>query len=182
MKLKHHEKKLLRKVNFFDWKSDNTLREAHVLRRYHVTKREDYVKYNRLVGHITALVSKLKAMKKDDKQRSEISGDLLRKLYILGIIDSDSSLAKAEAVTVSAFCRRRLAVVMVRLKMAESVKEAVALVETGNVRCGPNVITDPAFLVTRNMEDFLTWSDDSKIKRHIAKYHNNIDDFDLLRL
>jgi len=105
---------------------------------------------------------------------------LLRKLYALGVIDSDSSLAKAERVTVSAFCRRRLAVVMVRLKMAETVREAVTLVETGNVRVGPNAVTDPAFLVTRAMEDYLTWADDSNIKRHIASYHDNLDDFDLL--
>ena len=38
---------------------------------------------------------------------------------------------------------------MVRLKMAESVKQAVGFVEEGNVRVGPNAVTDPAFLVTR---------------------------------
>eukprot|EP00635_Sarcinochrysidales_sp_CCMP3193_P010261 CAMPEP_0118897418 /NCGR_PEP_ID=MMETSP1166-20130328/4820_1 /TAXON_ID=1104430 /ORGANISM="Chrysoreinhardia sp, Strain CCMP3193" /LENGTH=182 /DNA_ID=CAMNT_0006836487 /DNA_START=26 /DNA_END=574 /DNA_ORIENTATION=- len=182
MKLKHHEKKLLRKVDLFNWKGDNTLREAAVLRRYHVSKREDYVRYNRLVGMVTSLVAKLKAMKKEDGQRHEISVALLRKLYGLGVVDSDSSLAKAERVTVSSFCRRRLPVVMVRLKMAETVKDAVAMVETANVRCGPNAVTDPAFLVTRTMEDYVTWVDDSKIKRHIAKYHDKLDDFDLLRL
>ena len=36
-----------------------------------------------------------------------------------------------------------------RLKMAESVKQAVKMVEQGHVRVGPNTITDPAFLVTR---------------------------------
>mmetsp|Transcript_6075 Transcript_6075/g.18326 ORF Transcript_6075/g.18326 Transcript_6075/m.18326 type:complete len:183 (+) Transcript_6075:71-619(+) len=181
MKLKHHEKKLLRKVDFFEWKSGNTLREAQVMRRYHVSKREDYVKYNRLVGMITAMTAKLKAAKPDDAQRIELSGKLLRKLYAMGIIDSDSSLAKAESISVSAFCRRRLPVVMVRLKMAETVKEAVALVETGNVRVGPNPVTDPAYLVTRSLEDFVTWADGSKIKRHIAKYNDRLDDFDLLR-
>lgn len=71
---------------------------------------------------------------------------------------------------------------MVRLKMAETVREAVGLVETGNVRVGPSTVTDPAFLVTRSLEDFVTWADDSKIKRHIARYNNKLDDFDLLRL
>lgn len=28
-------------------------------------------------------------------------------------------------------------------------------------------VTDPAFLVTRNMEDFVTWVDTSKIKRKV---------------
>ena len=50
------------------------------------------------------------------------------------------------------------------------------------VRVGPEVITDPAYLVTRNMEDFITWVDTSKIKRHIMKYNEKLDDFDLLGL
>ncbi|KAJ1454946.1 hypothetical protein M885DRAFT_483948 [Pelagophyceae sp. CCMP2097] len=180
VKLKHHEQKLLRKVDFLQWKSDNTLREAQVLRRYHVSKREDYVKYNKLVGQVAAMVTKLKNMKVDDAQRAEISEGLLRKLFAMGVIDSDASLAKADNVTVSAMCRRRLPVVMFRLKMAESVKEAVAFVEQGNVRVGPNTVTDPAFLVTRTQEDYITWTADSKIRRHIAKYNGKLDDYDLM--
>lgn len=44
---------------------------------------------------------------------------------------------------------RRLAVVMTRLKMAESVKEATMFIEQGHVRVGPDTITDPAYLITR---------------------------------
>ena len=182
MKLKHHQQKLLRKVDFLSWKGDNTLREAAVMRRYHVTGREDYVKYSRLVGQVTAFVAKLKALKPDDEQRADLSGQLLRKLYAMGLVDSESSLAKAEKVTVSCFCRRRLPVVLVRLKMAPSVKEAAKFVEDGDVRVGPRVVRDPAFLVTRSMEDFVTWSGDASQKRHIARYSNKLDDFDLLQL
>ena len=42
--LKFHEKKLLKKVDFVDWK-DNNLREIKVMRRYHIQNREDYQKY-----------------------------------------------------------------------------------------------------------------------------------------
>ena len=33
---------------------------------------------------------------------------------------------------------------------------------------------------TRNMEDFVTWVDSSKVKRNILKYREKLDDFDLL--
>lgn len=36
------------------------------------------------------------------------------------------------------------------------------------------------FLVTRSMEDFVTWVDGSKIKRAIKTYEDKVDDFDLL--
>ena len=88
--------------------------------------------------------------------------------------------------------RRRLAVVMCRLKMSESIKQATRLLEQGHVRVGPEVVTDPAFLVTRfvqvisggnrrvvgrTMEDFITWVDTSKIKQKIMAYNGEVDDF-----
>ena len=178
--LKYHEKKLLKKVNFVQWKSDSTLHEAQVLRRYRVTNRDDYRHYSKLVGYITKLASTLKKLPPTDDYRIETTQALLRKLYLAGLIDTEKSLLKAQSITVSAFCRRRLPVVMVRLKMSENLKEATTFVEQGQIRVGPNVVTDPAFLVTRNMEDFITWVDSSKIRRTIAKYTDKLDDFDLL--
>ena len=69
---------------------------------------------------------------------------------------------------------------MVRLQMAQTPKMAITFVEQGQVRVGPNVITDPAFLVTRNMEDFVTWVDDSKVNRTVRKYNDKLDDFDMM--
>lgn len=43
-KLKFHEKKLLKKVNFLEWKREGGHREALVMQRYHVTGRDDYKK------------------------------------------------------------------------------------------------------------------------------------------
>ncbi len=45
---------------------------------------------------------------------------------------------------------------------------------------GPETVTDPAFLVTRPMEDFVTWVDTSKIRRKVQAYNNALDDYDLL--
>ncbi len=39
------------------------------------------------------------------------------------------------------------------------------------MRIGPETVTDPAFLVTRSMEDFVTWVDTSKIKRKVQKFN-----------
>jgi U3 small nucleolar ribonucleoprotein protein IMP3 len=66
------------------------------------------------------------------------------------------------------------------MKMAETVKMAVQYIKQGHVRVGPNPITDPAYLVSRHLEDYITWTDASKIKRKIQKYNDELDDFDLL--
>ena len=51
----------------------------------------------------------------------------------------------------------------------------------GHIRVGPETVTDPAFLVTRSMEDFVTWVDTSKIKRKVLKYSDKLDDYLLLQ-
>jgi U3 small nucleolar ribonucleoprotein protein IMP3 len=119
-------------------------------------------------------------LKADDPFRIAMTEQLLEKLYRMGIITTTTSLQKAEEISASAICRRRLPVVMVRMKMAETLQVAVTFIEQGQVRVGPNVVTDPAFLVTRNMEDFVTWVDSSKVRRAVHKYNEKLDDFDLL--
>lgn len=184
-KLKHHEQRLLRKVDFTTYKSDNNHRDAAVIRRYAIQKPSDYTKYNRICGSLRQLAHRLAELEPDDAVRRKQEDAMLEKLFDMGVIGTGGGgkgkLSDVEhKVTVSAFARRRLGVVMTRLSMSETVQSATKFIEQGHVRVGPEVITDPAFMVTRNMEDFVTWIDSSKIKRNILKYRDKLDDFDLL--
>ncbi|ESP04975.1 hypothetical protein LOTGIDRAFT_101919, partial [Lottia gigantea] len=69
---------------------------------------------------------------------------------------------------------RRLPVVMFKLNMAETLKAATTFIEQGHIRVGPEVITDPAFLVTRSMEDFITWTDTSAIRKQVMEYNDMV--------
>ena len=115
-----------------------------------------------------------------DATRVARTAALLEKLYNCGAIPSRKSLALCDKLSTSSFCRRRLAVVMVRLKMAETLRESATFIEQGHVRVGPDTVSDPAFLVTRSAEDFVTWVDTSKIKRKVAQYNDALDDYELL--
>ena len=53
--LKYHERKLLKKVNFLQWKNENNHREVEVMRRYHLQDRDDYKQYNKLRPRLSAL-------------------------------------------------------------------------------------------------------------------------------
>ena len=94
--LKHHEQKLLRKVDLFNWKSDRNVREASIIRKYRLQKREDYVAYSKTVGHITKLVAKLKDLPLEDPDRKQMTDLLLKKLFDMGILKSTSSLVAVE--------------------------------------------------------------------------------------
>ena len=43
-KLKFHEKKLLKKVDFISWNVDNNIHELKVMKKYYIQRREDYTK------------------------------------------------------------------------------------------------------------------------------------------
>ncbi|XP_009465693.1 PREDICTED: U3 small nucleolar ribonucleoprotein protein IMP3 [Nipponia nippon] len=76
-------------------------------------------------------------------------------------------------------CRRRLPCLLVKLRMAQSLRHAVTFVEQGHVRVGPEVVTDPALLIPRAVEDFITWVDASRIRQKVLDYNEERDDFDL---
>ena len=177
--LKHHEKKLLRKVDFLNWKKTNNIHEVKVLRKFHISDREDYTRYNKVVGMITKMVAILRKLPSSDPDRIRMSEALLDKLHQMSVIPAGKLLDECEKVTVSHFCRRRLAVVLVTNKFSERVQEAVKLIEQGHVSIGPDVVSNPAIHVTREMEDNIKWSQGSKIKRHTMKYQNELDDFEL---
>ncbi|KAG8199411.1 hypothetical protein JTE90_000279 [Oedothorax gibbosus] len=179
-KLKYHEQKLLKKVDFISWEVDNNLHELKIMKKFHVQKREDYTRYNKLSRKIRALGHLIKDLNVNDPFRKQMGDELLQLLFSMGLIGKNDNLELCDRVTASSFCRRRLPVLMTRSRMAPSLAISTKFVEQGHVRIGPNVVMDPAFCVTKNMEDFITWVDGSAIKKHVARYNEELDDFDLM--
>uniref|UniRef100_A0A2K5F050 U3 small nucleolar ribonucleoprotein protein IMP3 n=1 Tax=Aotus nancymaae TaxID=37293 RepID=A0A2K5F050_AOTNA len=162
-KLKFHEQKLLKQVDFLNWEvTDHNLHELHVLRRYRLQPREDYTRA------VRELARRLRDLPQGDPFRVGASAALLDKLYASGLVPTRGSLELCDFVTP-----------LLKLCMAQHLQAAVAFVEQGHIRVSSDVVTDPAFLVTRSMEDFVTWVDSSKIKRHMLEYNEERDDFDL---
>ena len=178
-KLKHHEQKLLKKVNFLDWKDERNLHQATVVGKFGLSDRDEYMKYYKVIAKLKKLTLALSELPVEDPYRQMMTMAVLKKLHDMGLIEKAQSLVDADKVTVSSICRRRLAVVLRSLKMCEHMSQATTFVQQGHVRIGPQVVTDPAVLVTRKMEDFVTWADDSKIREKILRHNDEMDDYDL---
>lgn len=153
-KLKHHEQRLLRKVDFVNYPTDKNHRSAAIIRRYQLTNPTDYSSYNRLAGSLRHLAHRISLLPPESQFRRKQEDLLLEKLHDMGLLGigggGKGKLSDVEnKITVSAFCRRRLGVVMTRLRMSEQVSTANKFIEQGHVRVGTEVVTDPAFLVTR---------------------------------
>eukprot|EP00995_Heteronema_vittatum_P005525 NODE_1870_length_875_cov_292.134383_g1304_i0.p1 GENE.NODE_1870_length_875_cov_292.134383_g1304_i0~~NODE_1870_length_875_cov_292.134383_g1304_i0.p1 ORF type:complete len:241 (+),score=79.51 NODE_1870_length_875_cov_292.134383_g1304_i0:70-723(+) len=182
-KLRYHEKKLLKKHHgFTTWVLDDKANEneIRVMRKYVITDREDYSRYRKLAGKMTQLAHTLKYLDASSKVRIQLTKELLEKAYHMGLIDDKSNLGVfTEHFGVSNFARRRLPVVMKESGMVTTIQLGVTYVQQGHVRVGPDKVEDPAFLVPRPLQDYITWMPQSKIGATVQKYRNALDDYDV---
>ncbi|OQS53943.1 IMP3 [Ecytonucleospora hepatopenaei] len=201
--LKHHEKKLLKKVNLDEW---NSKREQLVCTKYLLHDRNTYVKYNIIVGKIRKLTESLARLNytttnisnirnttndKNNKNSSTnntannivikeyIGKKLINKLYDMGIIE-EKKLSECLKITVSDFCKRRLPIVIAHKKMVENYKDADKFVQHGHIKVGTEVVSDPSILISKSAEEYIKWKEGSKIKRKLDEIHGDVDDFEYL--
>ncbi|KAM0676615.1 hypothetical protein BDAP_002203 [Binucleata daphniae] len=95
----------------------------------------------------------------------------------MGVINN-KKLIECSKINVSSFCKRRLSYIMIRNKMVQHTQAAITFIEQGHVRIGPKVITRPDTIVTSGMEDYVKWTDDSKIKKKIEEFNGNLDEYE----
>jgi hypothetical protein len=80
------------------------------------------LRYNKLCGILRSYAHRLSLLPPADPFRPRSEAALLAKLYEMGVLGAAAKLSDVEnKLTVAAFCRRRLAVVVCVAKMAESV-------------------------------------------------------------
>lgn len=170
-KLRYHEQKILRKVDFVNWK--HNVKEVAIMRKYNIT-RPEYQAYLKLVFEIKQLAQSI-VDTKDEVIRNRLAGMLTEKLYGMGLIKT-KRLKKCLDITVKAFCRRRLPVIIVQSGIFNGpISTAVKYVEHGHIRIGPKVVKDPATFITPDQEDYISW--DEKFKRKIDEYRGEQDDY-----
>lgn len=171
-KLKYHEKKILKKVDFVNWK--HNIKEVAIMRQYNIT-RQEYQAYYNLSLEIKRLAQEIIDLK-DEPSKLRMTDALTDKLYNMGLIQT-KRIKKCLTIDVKSFSRRRLPVFIVQSGMFDGpLSVAVKYIEHGHVRIGPQVIRDPAKFVTLDQEDYITWDD--KFKRKIDEYRGEQDDYE----
>lgn len=174
--LKYHEQKLLKKVNFLEWGSTNSSREQMITGTFFLKSREEYKFYNCLTGKVRKLAESLARLPDNDAVKRLVSKKLINLLYDLGIIEN-KKLLDCTKIGVSSICRRRLPMVLAQKKMVPHFEAGDKFVQQGHVKLGNRVITDTSTLVSKMMEDFIGWSDASKIRKKVDEFNEDYDDY-----
>lgn len=74
-----------------------------------------------VVIQVREITRKIRDLHDKNPNKLVLSRQLLEKLYDLGVIPTADTLERCDRITASAFCRRRLPVVMVKLEMVQKV-------------------------------------------------------------
>eukprot|EP01056_Protomagalhaensia_sp_Gyna25_P003667 Protomagalhaensia_sp_Gyna_25__3666@NODE_3295_length_635_cov_28_187919_g2763_i0_p1_GENE_NODE_3295_length_635_cov_28_187919_g2763_i0NODE_3295_length_635_cov_28_187919_g2763_i0_p1_ORF_typecomplete_len193_score28_18Ribosomal_S4/PF00163_19/2_1e09S4/PF01479_25/2_7e03S4/PF01479_25/4_2e06_NODE_3295_length_635_cov_28_187919_g2763_i057611 len=182
-KLTYLESKLLKKTDFFRYRQEDTTRENAVIGSFKLKNHEEYRQYLKMASCVKQLSRSLAQLPDDNELKITISRELRNKLYRMGVLESvNCSLEDCSQITVPMFCRRRLPILITKLKYAQHRTQAVDLVEHGHISIGADVVTDPATLVTRDMEDKIRWSEGSKMKRITKEFRGELDDADMMNI
>lgn len=115
-KLKYHEQKLVKKVDFLNWKSDGKeevrVAALKIIAKYNLRDHEEFFKYARISQQVNTTLDSIRALQGDEytafkREQLEL---VARKLFTMGIINSvDEVLDNAQFKTkTSQFCARRL--------------------------------------------------------------------------
>ncbi|KAL1245021.1 U3 small nucleolar ribonucleoprotein IMP3 [Trichinella patagoniensis] len=91
-KLRYHERKLLKKVDFINWQVDNNLHESKIMQRYRLKSHEEYTSYSKLSHEVRELARKIKELDPKDPFRVESSRLLIDKCYAIGLIPTRRGL------------------------------------------------------------------------------------------
>lgn len=174
--LKFHEKKLLKKVNFLEWSQTNTAKEQLATAKYLLKSREEYKEYSKIVAMTRTLTESLARLADNDSTKLLVAKKLINLLFSIGIIDN-KKLSDCSKVTVPSLCMRRLPMVMCKRKLVQGYSNADKLVQQGHVRVGNRRINDTSMLVSRTMEEFVSWVDGSKIRKKIDEFNEEYDDY-----
>jgi hypothetical protein len=94
---------LLKKTDFFDWKTTSSLKKADVVRKYRLSSRKDYNFYNNLVGYVTKMADLIAKLPDREPFKKEITEQLVKKLFDYGLVSNKDGLEVAKKLTVSAF-------------------------------------------------------------------------------
>ncbi|KYR03170.1 U3 small nucleolar ribonucleoprotein [Tieghemostelium lacteum] len=177
--LKYHEKKLLKKVNFVHYKKENPT-DLLIISRYGLSGKEEFSEYLKICAQLKKLLTAISELDDKDPVKHKLSGELAEKFYNMGIIDTPTP-SELTKIGVSAFCRRRISTMLVRMKFAQNLPHAVSLLRHGHIRIGPEIVKDPALIVTRKFQDFMTWVDTSVMRKKVMEYKGELDDYDLMQ-
>ena len=134
-------------------------RNKALLRKYGLKKTEEVWRAETILGRFRERARKLINTKNEEEEKA-----LFNKLLKYGLITKDSTVDDILDLELEAILDRQLATVVVKLGLANTVKQARQFITHGHIVVDGQKITSPGYLVPVDKENKISFYQSSKLK------------------
>ena len=143
------------------WQMKRIKEESQLRRSYGYKNKKEIWKVQSTLRDFRAQARRLIPLK--DMQAELEKKQLISKLVALGIIKEGSHIEDILALDIRDLLERRLQTILLKKKMANSIKQARQFITHGHVKVGENKITSPSYLVKLSEENQISFSENSSL-------------------
>lgn len=143
------------------WQVDRIKEEAQLRQEYGYKNKKEMWKVQSTLRNFRAQARRLIPL--TDKQAQLEKKQLLQKLVSLGIIKEGAQIEDVLGLTLKDLFERRIQTIMLRKKMANSIKQARQFITHGHVTIGSKKITSPSYLVRLSEENEISFAGNSSL-------------------
>ncbi|MDI6826012.1 MAG: 30S ribosomal protein S4 [Candidatus Aenigmarchaeota archaeon] len=141
------------------WDSERIKKENDLMKTYGLTKKREIWKAESILRSFRRRARSLAA--KRDKNQEKI---LIDKLYRMGLLENGANLDVVLSLTAENLLERRLQTFVSKKNLANTIKHARQLITHGHIAVDGRKIIYPSFIVTRELEDKISFYKGSDLK------------------
>jgi len=142
------------------WDKVRIEKEKELMKKYGLRRKREIWRAEAILRNFRRRARELAAKK--DKEAEKI---LLDKLYRLGLLEKNATLDDVLSLTVEDILERRLQTMVFKKNLANTPKHARQLIVHGHIAVDGRRTIYPSFLVTRELEDKISFYKDSPLAK-----------------
>jgi len=146
------------------WDKERMDKEDQLMKIFGLRRKHEIWKAESILRSFRRRARNLAA--KRDKEQEKI---LLDKLYKMGLLDKNASLDDVLSLTIENLLGRRLQTIILKKNMANTPKQARQVITHGHIAVEGRRTIYPSFIVTRDLENQISFYKGSPIKITKAK-------------
>jgi small subunit ribosomal protein S4 len=141
------------------WQIERIKEESQLRYEYGYKNKKELWKMTSILRNFRGQARKLISLTSD--QAAIERKQLLNRLISLGLVKDDARLANVLALTIKDIMERRLQTIVIKKKLANTIKQARQFITHGHIMVGEHNVTSPSMLVKLSDEPQISFSGSS---------------------
>ncbi len=130
------------------WQKDRLYEELMLVGKYGLRNKRELWRLKTILSEIRSRARKLLAIPESERKKEEEA--LIRRLYIMGVLDKNAVLDDVLNLTVEDLLKRRLQTVVYEKGLAKTINQARQMIVHRHIMVSGRIVTAPGYIVKRD--------------------------------